>query len=268
MNRQDAQLTKPAIHQPVATPILPASPHPTPRLPSPVPIPAHTTPSPPHHSPPEEPLTPTTPRQSTSTQSHRTHAPIPMLGAPISPDPYSSPNAHTHEWTGSTSANTNTHTHEWSGSTAQTSEDDTSHELITPQRSNSGRRKPVPPLPAGVDGYSEDILVPRPRSYDQENLRRSGEIHSPRPQRDTIHNIVDQYSHEDEEEGEGGGTRISILSASTASFGNEEVGKISGERERGREEVDLSPPKPVFDLTPGREPSPARYKHGEPLHFG
>ncbi|KAK8849410.1 hypothetical protein IAR55_004742 [Kwoniella newhampshirensis] len=29
----------------------------------------------------------------------------------------------------------------------------------------------------------------------------------------------------------------------------------------------LKPPLPVFDLTPGREPSPARYRHGEPLHF-
>lgn len=27
-------------------------------------------------------------------------------------------------------------------------------------------------------------------------------------------------------------------------------------------------PGMIFDLTPGREPSPARYKHGEPLHFG
>ncbi|BEI86684.1 hypothetical protein CcaverHIS002_0700300 [Cutaneotrichosporon cavernicola] len=30
---------------------------------------------------------------------------------------------------------------------------------------------------------------------------------------------------------------------------------------------DTFPPPPIFDLTPGREPSPARYKHGEPLHF-
>jgi len=32
-------------------------------------------------------------------------------------------------------------------------------------------------------------------------------------------------------------------------------------------EEDLRQPPPIFDLTPGREPSPARYKHGEPLHF-
>jgi hypothetical protein len=30
----------------------------------------------------------------------------------------------------------------------------------------------------------------------------------------------------------------------------------------------LHPPVPTFDLTPGREPSPMRYRHGEPLQFG
>jgi len=35
----------------------------------------------------------------------------------------------------------------------------------------------------------------------------------------------------------------------------------------GGEGSPLLPPPPMFDLTPGREPSPARYKHGEPLHF-
>ena len=30
----------------------------------------------------------------------------------------------------------------------------------------------------------------------------------------------------------------------------------------------LQPPVPTFDLTPGREPSPMRYRHGEPLQFG
>jgi hypothetical protein len=33
-------------------------------------------------------------------------------------------------------------------------------------------------------------------------------------------------------------------------------------------ESELEPPGMVFDLTPGREPSPARYRHGEPLQFG
>jgi len=40
--------------------------------------------------------------------------------------------------------------------------------------------------------------------------------------------------------------------------------------DEARDEV-LCPPDmsaPVFDLTPGREPSPARYRHGEPLEIG
>lgn len=36
----------------------------------------------------------------------------------------------------------------------------------------------------------------------------------------------------------------------------------------GDVDVDLIPPGPIFDLTPGREPSPARFKHGEPLRTG
>jgi hypothetical protein len=42
-------------------------------------------------------------------------------------------------------------------------------------------------------------------------------------------------------------------------------GVKSREDTQGRE---LTPPALVFDLTPGREPSPARYKHGEPLQLG
>lgn len=50
---------------------------------------------------------------------------------------------------------------------------------------------------------------------------------------------------------------------------DDEVGQYDVDDE-ARDEV-LDPPKmsgPVFDLTPGREPSPARYRHGEPLQFG
>ena len=38
--------------------------------------------------------------------------------------------------------------------------------------------------------------------------------------------------------------------------------------ERDDEVGEMRPPGVMFDLTPGREPSPARYKHGEPLSFG
>lgn len=61
-------------------------------------------------------------------------------------------------------------------------------------------------------------------------------------------------------------------------FGNhdeDENGETDRDRETGTEGEEkgdevLRPPAPemIFDVTPGREPSPARYKHGEPLHFG
>lgn len=44
----------------------------------------------------------------------------------------------------------------------------------------------------------------------------------------------------------------------------------AGAEEEGEEDGVLRSRVPgmIFDLTPGREPSSARYKHGEPLHFG
>lgn len=44
----------------------------------------------------------------------------------------------------------------------------------------------------------------------------------------------------------------------------------AGAEEEGEEDGVLRSRVPgmIFDLTPGREPSPARYKHGEPLNFG
>lgn len=44
----------------------------------------------------------------------------------------------------------------------------------------------------------------------------------------------------------------------------------AGAEEEGEENGVLRSRVPgmIFNLTPGREPSPARYKHGEPLHFG
>ncbi|OWZ45114.1 hypothetical protein C356_03199 [Cryptococcus neoformans c45] len=129
---------------------------------------------------------------------------------------------------------------------------------------------------------------------------------TPRRERDTIHGIVAQYaeSHRDiVDEGRGSqdsrgtyGTylreRKSADSARSSSYGgamdNEagqnndffgnhdeyEDGETDRDRETGTEGEEkgdevLRPPAPemIFDLTPGREPSPARYKHGEPLHF-
>lgn len=130
---------------------------------------------------------------------------------------------------------------------------------------------------------------------------------TPRRERDTIHGIVAQYaeSHSDivNEGTVSQGSRgtydthldetKSVDSARPSFYGgtmDNEAGQYNGflgERdEDGDRETDrdgetetegegegdevLRPPAPemIFDLTPGREPSPARYKHGEPLHFG
>ena len=51
----------------------------------------------------------------------------------------------------------------------------------------------------------------------------------------------------------------------------EEEHLVEEERDEEARDEMLDLPKmsgPVFDLTPGREPSPARYRHGEPLQFG
>jgi hypothetical protein len=96
-----------------------------------------------------------------------------------------------------------------------------------------------------------------------------GEVLAPRPQRDTIHNIVDTY-------------RDSVITTSSEQDDSydhyQEDESLPAMEEKTTiqaagsvDDEDLTPPKlggPVFDLTPGREPSPARYKHGEPLHFG
>lgn len=120
-----------------------------------------------------------------------------------------------------------------------------------------------------------------------------GEVIAPRPQRDTIHNIVDTYrdsvmttsSEQDDSEisfrHEGETEYTSRFKDDPHLVSPEKRGRGEGEEEvlvdrtKGqeveREEEELGMPKmggPVFDLTPGREPSPARYKHGEPLQFG
>ncbi len=117
--------------------------------------------------------------------------------------------------------------------------------------SSLGRRKPVrpipPPSPDGQTGSPEPSSL---RSFlDLEPPVR--DVVSPTPRRDTIHNIVDTYN------------RDSMMFSST-------IDQHESEAFSDAEESDgqLVPPGPIFDLTPGREPSPARYKHGEPLHFG
>jgi len=104
-------------------------------------------------------------------------------------------------------------------------------------------------------------------------IQREIPIIAPTPTRDTIHNIVSQYQR---------GSVVSYDSQYDDSINPDSSpsktvntgASIDTEEERGGgdqfEELKspLSPPVPTFDLTPGREPSPMRYRHGEPLQFG
>ncbi|GMK54845.1 hypothetical protein CspeluHIS016_0114310 [Cutaneotrichosporon spelunceum] len=119
------------------------------------------------------------------------------------------------------------------------------------------------------------------------------EIVSPKPRmasdRDAIFSIVDHYGDQRGSQGTESSTsdnayggianRDSVIEDTYAS---ERVNsaydgverhsviedKYAAERVNSAYSIDDTfPPPPIFDLTPGREPSPARYKHGEPLHF-
>ena len=98
--------------------------------------------------------------------------------------------------------------------------------------------------------------VPVPYVYQRSTPR---EILQPSPRRDTIHNIVDTYR-------DSSFTTSSDLDESEVPSRHDPDAFYTS---RFKED-DLVPPTlgPVFDLTPGREPSPARYKHGEPLQRG
>ncbi|OCF77681.1 hypothetical protein I204_01679 [Kwoniella mangroviensis CBS 8886] len=96
----------------------------------------------------------------------------------------------------------------------------------------------------GESGSGPELLAPIPRR-------------SHRDTRDTIHGIVDQYNR-DSMDSEGVSEPLEEGDHSRFDDSQEDTG-----------EVGLEPPEKgmIFDLTPGREPSPARYKHGEPLQF-
>jgi hypothetical protein len=111
-------------------------------------------------------------------------------------------------------------------------------------------------------------------------------IIAPKPTRDTLHNIVDQYAQRDSTvsyaqrssmvsyDSQYDDSAASINPDSSPSKTVKTQASNDTEEERGGgdqfEELKspLSPPVPTFDLTPGREPSPMRYRHGEPLQFG
>jgi hypothetical protein len=110
---------------------------------------------------------------------------------------------------------------------------------------------------------------------------------APTPTRDTIHNIVSQYAQRDSmvsyaqrnsmvsyDSRYDDDSQASIHPDPSPSKTAKTQASNDTEEERGGgdqfEELKspLSPPVPTFDLTPGREPSPMRYRHGEPLQFG
>ncbi|TYJ51313.1 hypothetical protein B9479_008121 [Cryptococcus floricola] len=166
------------------------------------------------------------------------------------------------------------------------------------ERQRSIKRKAVPQEYAyeggsDVGGFepvtpgAEDYPPPSPTA-ELELDEKEMEIHAPTPRRDrdTIHGIVAQYSSSSSPTPshppplplpKDDAPRDSEDSTATADAarGRRDSGKFSdatGEGEETLEPVvgdDLKPPEKgvLFDLTPGREPSPARYRHGEPLHF-
>lgn len=118
--------------------------------------------------------------------------------------------------------------------------------------------------------------APQPVAHAQQ---REISIIAPIPTRDTIHGIVSQYAqrhsmvsydsrYDDDSQ--------ASISMSTDISPNKSVGRSrggEGDEDSGEDQFEelkspLHPPVPTFDLTPGREPSPMRYRHGEPLQFG
>ena len=111
------------------------------------------------------------------------------------------------------------------------------------------------------------------------SAQREIPIIAPIPTRDTIHGIVSQYAanrnsmvsydsrYDDDSQASIHPDTSPSKTINTRASGNTE------EEEQGGDQFEalgspLSPPVPTFDLTPGREPSPMRYRHGEPLQFG
>lgn len=139
---------------------------------------------------------------------------------------------------------------------------------------------------------SHETDTPQESSTSHIQQQREVPIIAPVPTRDTILNIVSQYGHPQHGHPQYGhpqyGPRSSMVSYdsrydddSQASINidpspsktNKTRASGSTEEEEGGDQFEelkspLQPPVPTFDLTPGREPSPMRYRHGEPLQFG
>lgn len=152
---------------------------------------------------------------------------------------------------------------------------------VQPSDSISMRRRPISPPPDSPTPVEEILASPRASALsDHEG------IVAPKPRiagsRDAIFSIVDNYRdsrHTDHtqfselSEAYDGVERDSTYASErgTTYDPRESVIERTYASERINSAYSLEDefvPPPIFDLTPGREPSPARYKHGEPLHFG
>lgn len=87
-------------------------------------------------------------------------------------------------------------------------------------------------------------------------------VSPPRP-RDTIHNVIDAYDYRQSYQ--------STYSQDDFDDSSVDIESPQPSKHIGFQEAQMTPTKPVMtahDLQPTREPSPQRYVHGEPLHFG
>ncbi|WVQ75289.1 hypothetical protein IAR50_004903 [Cryptococcus sp. DSM 104548] len=156
------------------------------------------------------------------------------------------------------------------------------------ERQRSIKRKAVPQEYAydGSDVGGFEPVEPGTQDYPPSPPARTEEaeleLHAPTPRRDrdTIHGIVAQYSssssptpsHPPPLPKDDKPRASEDSTAPSDTRGHRDSGKFSdatGEEVLEPVGDDLKPPEKgvLFDLTPGREPSPARYRHGEPLHF-
>jgi len=136
-----------------------------------------------------------------------------------------------------------------------------------------GQPLPLVSRPFRADLTNSNIQSRNAAESLQED-KEEGIILSPKPQRDTLASVVDQYRDEpeyseDEEDDlthDGDTDRYSEDLESrndTSEYGGE-----YGRRYSGLTNDSLEPREPIFDLTPTREPSPATYAYGRALEFG
>ena len=156
-------------------------------------------------------------------------------------------------------------------------------------RDRQRQQLPQPPLPHPQSQSppleSTRRLEPVPPPVPEREYREVPLV-APIPVRDTIHGIVSHYgrdlrdsmvSYDSEyDDQQSQRSQQSHVTVNQSPSSNHPVRRsLDEDREQetdGMEELHspspVVPPVPLFDLTPGREPSPMRYRHGEPLQFG